>query len=199
MNILEKLHQQHKYTTDKMQSKDYLNSYCFHFDKFREKIKTFLEIGVLRGESLVMWADYFPNANIIGVDTRTSYVPSNDRIKVEIGDATNADFIKFITNKYGMFDIVLDDGSHYSSHMRRSFNLLYPFTNYLYCIEDLGTQYENPWGKFLDGQSMMVDLYNLVDSNNINNKADFVDYMQVCFSRMQCFIYKNKCLEMLNN
>ena len=48
-----------------------------------------------------------------------------------------------IVRKYGAPDIVIDDGSHYSDHVRKSFLFLYPLLRPggIYCIEDLHTSY----------------------------------------------------------
>ena len=35
-----------------------------------------------------------------------------EQIKVEIGDQSDLNFLKFIVDKYGPFDIIIDDGPH---------------------------------------------------------------------------------------
>lgn len=136
-----------------------------------------------------MWADYFPNATILGLDINSNYRPSRENIKVEIGDATDPRFIASILKKYGSPDIVLDDGSHLASQMRKSFDLLFSSTKMIYCIEDLGTQYTSSLGNYLDDTSMMSKLYALVDENNRYPPNDS-SYTQICFNRYQCYIYK---------
>jgi len=196
MNTLRKLYEQKKYLTDKTSHYNYLESYSLQFDRIRKDVKTFLEIGIYHGGSMEMWLDYFPNADIIGVDVIDQYTSTNPRIKVEIGDATHPNFIEYLVQKYGSFDIVLDDGSHRASDMRKAFNLLYQHTKYIYCIEDLLTQYKNnPWGNFLDDVTMMSTLFDLVDKNNTDYKNN--DYFQVSFSPWQCFILKNEFKKLL--
>ena len=132
-----------KYRTDK-NILGYIPLYVDSFEKYRQSIKLFLEIGVWQGESLKSWRDYFPNAHIIGVeiDSKAVKIEKNEsRISVEIGDSTNANFVNRLVKKYGSFDIILDDGSHRSVDMRKSFKLFWPHTNLVYCIEDLHTQY----------------------------------------------------------
>ena len=49
-----------------------LHNYCEKYEKYlpfnRLEPLTFLEIGVLDGESLATWREYYPNATIIGID-----------------------------------------------------------------------------------------------------------------------------------
>ena len=57
---------------------------------------------------------------------------------MEIGDATNNRFIESITKKYGIFDIILDDGLHINRDVIKSFEVLFPLLNDngIYIIED---------------------------------------------------------------
>ena len=59
-------------------------------------------------------------------------------IYIEIGDATNNNVINSIIEKYGNFDIILDDGSHKNKDVIKSFELLFPLMNDggLYIVED---------------------------------------------------------------
>jgi hypothetical protein len=47
---------------------NYHKHYAEQFHDLRHSVKKVLEIGVFRGHSLLMWHDYFPNAEIYGVD-----------------------------------------------------------------------------------------------------------------------------------
>lgn len=183
------------YLTDKLHLRGYTEGYSFHFGKIKDKVTKVLEIGILDGESLRLWADYFPNATIVGVDIAPKSCSFDEgRILLEIGDATDPMFIASLISKYGNFDIVLDDGSHLASHMRKSFELLYPVTNFIYCIEDLVVQYpDTPFGNnYLDEKAMMNDLYGMVDNMNAFSYTNKIS--QVCFNRWQCYIYKTLSL-----
>ena len=96
----------------------------------------------ITGGSIRAFRESFKNSTcIIGLDIREackSYEDSNNNIYVEIGDATNESFIKYITDKYGTFDIVVDDGSHVNRDVIKSFELLFPLLNDdgLYIVED---------------------------------------------------------------
>jgi hypothetical protein len=132
-----------KYNSDKNTSfHNYCRQYENIFRDFRTKPLKLLEIGVLQGESLKIWRDVFPNAtNIVGVDINPqckSYENTEKSIFVEIGDATKPDFIKFLNNKYGNFDIIIDDGSHTNKDVILSFESLFPSVNDdgIYLVED---------------------------------------------------------------
>jgi hypothetical protein len=195
LSILEELQKIHNYPTGKYGG-GYYPDYCFHFDPVRNKIKTILEIGVDKGGSMEMWKDYFPNAVVIGVDIyKVGYTPSDPRVHLEVGDATNPQFVSCLIEKYQTFDIVLDDGSHKASQMKKSFDLFWPATIFIYCIEDLLTQYVKFFeGKYVDAISMIEHLKEMIDF--INTTFDKkVGYKALCFHKMQCYIYKKLTYE----
>jgi len=129
-----------KYDTDKA---FYSSGYNDTFFNVREDIKLLFEIGVNRGGSVRMFREYFPNALIVGLEIdKKCYFTGEDRIVVEIGDATKKEFTEKILAKYGEPDIVIDDGSHLSTDMKNSFELFYPHTKFSYVIEDLAEQVE---------------------------------------------------------
>lgn len=186
------------YDTDK-KSHGYLKFYEDAFGKYREKVRSFLEIGVHQGESLKAWRDYFPNAKIVGAEIRNPKnvkIKNESRISVEFGDATNENFIEQLIGKYKSFDIVLDDGSHMSNDMRKTFNLLWNHTNMIYCIEDLGTQYEHldfpgrgrKFGqRFIENFDPFTrDLKNFIDDVMMLR----TDIFKISFYKWQAYIFK---------
>ena len=75
-----------------------------------------LELGVQRGGSLYAWQEYFPNANIYGVDitdTRLDKYKTNEKIKFFEEDLKTA--IKHFENM--KFDIIIDDSDHFDGTM----------------------------------------------------------------------------------
>lgn len=112
------------------------NYYQKKFEPIRFNQLNILEIGVSTGLSLEMWAEYFPNSKITGVEIKNiPYKPSNERINLVIGDATNAK--TFIG--YDNFDIIIDDGSHLVGDQLISFAILFYKLkkNGIYVIEDV--------------------------------------------------------------
>jgi len=84
-----------------------------------------LEIGIQRGGSLLAWKDYFKNANIYGIDIKDSILPEYRRsdftyIINDIKDISIKEQLKDV-----MFDIIIDDGSHYLN------DVLFVVDNYL--------------------------------------------------------------------
>jgi len=132
-----------RYDTDKNQRfHNYSRQYNDLLNKYREESVSFLEIGVYQGESLKIWHEVFPNSTkIVGLDVDPScrqFEKQSKRTYVEIGDATEKDFIDYVNEKHGPFDLVLDDGSHKNVDVINAFELIFPLLNDngLYIVED---------------------------------------------------------------
>ena len=124
---------------------DYLKRYNYHFFPIREKVKKILEIGVDRGESLLLWEQYFPNAEIHGLDINKECEKFNkDRVKIHIGDQSDQEFLNNFGKQNKFFDIIIDDGSHIHDHIIKSFTSLYPYLNNkgYYVVEDVINNYD---------------------------------------------------------
>ena len=138
-NYLEELGEKHLPT--KMYC-NYLRRYWLLFKDIRLDVRKVVEIGVQSGKSVRMWAEFFSNATIHGLDIDESCkVHTHDRIKVTIADSTNPDDVRrFATDVGGDIDIVIDDGSHWYRDQIDSFRNLFPHLKHggLYAIEDIG-------------------------------------------------------------
>lgn len=128
----------------------YFDIYEKYFSAFRASKIVFLEIGVSKGGSLEMWSSYFhPDSIIIGIDIDPSCKRfESGNIRVEIGSQSDYKFLDYLVDKYGKFDIVLDDGCHISSKQIKSFERLYSNVKHLYVVEDTHTSY---WLRFRGG------------------------------------------------
>lgn len=181
------LYQQFLGDTDKDSPKwhHYFEIYDHWFSSFRtrEDLK-FLEIGVARGGSLKTWREYFHSgAMIVGLDIDPNckaYECSEDNVFVEIGDQTDTSFLKRVVEKFGPFDIILDDGGHTTAQQTISFNHLYDKglnDRGAYLVEDLQTNY---WPEFQDAEQTFVDFAkNLADRLNecyLDNRS--IDFFQ---------------------
>ena len=143
-----------RYDTDKGISHNYLQNYERHLSHLRDQPILLLEIGVLKGGSLLMWADYFKTGTIIGIDINScplQHLPPN--VSFHQGSQSDASFLQQIARSRapGGFDVIIDDASHYGTLTRDSYKAL--FTQHLkpgglYVIEDWGTGY---WGSWPDG------------------------------------------------
>jgi hypothetical protein len=132
-----------KYETDKNTNHhNYTRQYNTLLKDFRDKPIKYLEIGVFNGGSIKAIKESFKNAKcILGLDIDNrckKYEDTENNVFVEIGNATDTEFIESITKKYGTFDIILDDGSHINKDVIKSFELLFPLLNDngLYIVED---------------------------------------------------------------
>ena len=89
-----------------------------------------------------MWAEFFPNATIYGIDVNPLCKQyESERIKIFIGSQADGRFLDDCLRQIGREpDIVIDDGSHRPEHQIASFNALFPrlSTHGIYVVEDTG-------------------------------------------------------------
>lgn len=77
--------------------------------------KGILEIGIHSGSSILLWRDFFPEADVYGIDTTyCSTVVNQPRIYPIIQDAYCVDIFKMLPKN---FDIIIDDGPHTKESM----------------------------------------------------------------------------------
>lgn len=77
-----------------------------------------LEVGIWKGGSIKLWSEFFPNAQIYGVDISLDMVEvdlSSPKITCLTTDAYDREFVKSLG--YGTFDFVIDDGPHTKESM----------------------------------------------------------------------------------
>ena len=151
--------------TDKWGAHFYTPVYHRLFAHLRDKPVRLLEIGIggyhfarLGGASLAMWADYFPNGRILGIDVYAKTLDLGERVDVRQGSQDDAAFLTRMSAEHGPFDIVIDDGSHVPAHVTASFNVLFPLLadGGLYVIEDVqSTFWPQFGGSALDGGGIM--------------------------------------------
>jgi hypothetical protein len=160
------------YGTDK--SSDHHN-YCVKYEKYlpfkRYDILKILEIGILYGQSLKVWKDYFYRSQIIGIDILPECKKyEEDRIKIEIGSQTDKDFLLWIVGRHGPFDMIIDDGSHMNSDVIYSFEELFKMVRFgggVYVVEDCATSYwEEYEGGYKKETSVMEYFKRLTDDVN---------------------------------
>lgn len=165
------------YGTDKSSE---IHNYCEKYEKYftfdrLEPIKI-LEIGVYDGDSLKTWKEYYPNATVIGIDIMEKCYEYTNKFKniwVEIGSQNDEQFLKDICQKWGPFDMILDDGSHQNSDVIFSFNHLFESikTGGLYVVEDCATSYWEEWGGGFKKENTMIEFFkNLIDDVNLNGE-----------------------------
>lgn len=138
-----------KYGTDKggdhLQAGDTCHNYtpAYHqmFKNRREQVRWVLEIGIAHGCSLRMWRDYFPQAQIVGIDSNKECLFVEGRIQCYTADQYNE--LDLLTTVYAVqqpkFDLIVDDGSHEPAHQIFSAQVLLPYLAHdgVYVIEDI--------------------------------------------------------------
>ena len=116
--------------TDKHTTHSYLDLYQILLQHKKETAKNVLEVGICYGGSIKMWADYFTNATVHGLDKMPlNEVWSEIRGKDNIILYTSADAYdealftsRFINNNIKC-DFMLDDGPHTLESMHQFIKL----------------------------------------------------------------------------
>lgn len=150
------LHQLYTEHTGKVSDKWslYLSEYDRLFNSYRDKPIRLLEIGIQNGGSLEIWSKFFKNAlALIGCDINPDCELLNyddSRIEIIIGDANSHEVRERLLHLSPQFDIIIDDGSHLSSDIIKSFALYFPLVaeGGVYIAEDLHCSY---WSQFEGG------------------------------------------------
>ena len=150
------LHQLYAEHTGKVSDKWslYLTEYDRLLDDYRDKPIRLLEIGIQNGGSLEIWSNYFNNATaLIGCDINPDcgHLSFDDtRIDTIVGDANASDVRERVLQRSPQFDIIIDDGSHRSSDIIKSFALYFPriVEGGIFIAEDLHCSY---WNQFEGG------------------------------------------------
>lgn len=98
--------------------KDSLHSYCTHFyerelARYRDQQVQIVEIGIDQGGSLQLWAEWFSQATILGIDLQMrgnceQNCSRYSNIRIGLGNAYDPENI----NNYPEIDILIDDGPH---------------------------------------------------------------------------------------
>jgi hypothetical protein len=126
----------------------------FYDELFRgRKVRRLLEIGIWQGASLRMWEEYFPDAEIVGIDINPANLIWSGRIHSYQCDQNDEqalhDLMWDVVRPDGTptstlashdgFDVIIDDGSHRAAHQIASANTLLPLLSWrgIYVIEDV--------------------------------------------------------------
>lgn len=148
-----------KYNTDKQyEHHDYSSVYDPLFGPKREHVKKLLEVGIgtvnpemesnmsylgddyKPGASLRAWRDFFPHAEIVGLDIDPNVMITDEpRITTYLANSTNSESITALKFPMNSFDVIIDDGVHdYVSQQRTLLNL-WPYlkSGGTYIIEDV--------------------------------------------------------------
>lgn len=195
------------YNTDK--SNNYLNNYEKHFHSMANKEIKLLELGILKGDSLLLWRDYFKKGIIVGLDSTPVKIDDpTGRIHIYQGFQEDTAFLDQICEEIAPdgFDVIIDDASHIGELTRISFWHL--FDNHLkpgglYVIEDWRVGYWQEWfdGKRYKPPSEKRFIRNGFQSliylvlNRINNKSKHTQlqlFLRKALQKIKALTYKRK-------
>lgn len=169
----------------------YFEVYHQFFSKYIGTDVRILEIGVFKGGSMQMWKKYFGDkAHIVGIDIDErckSY--EADNIHICIGSQADEKFLKEVSEKWGPFDIILDDGSHIMEHQIITFETMFPLLKNggVFICEDCHTSYMKEYGggykkkdSFIEYSKGFVDSVNsqFFEDKDINTAIS--DYIKAC-------------------
>lgn len=141
----------HKHGTDKgPQGHNYTPIYERYLQTYRGKYLVLLEIGIggyeypeRGGESLRMWADYFPQGKIVGVDLHRKEMSLPNNVEIYQGSQIDGAFLKDVVQRTGQPHVIVDDGSHVNEMTVQTFCNLFPLlrSGGTYIVEDVHTSY----------------------------------------------------------
>lgn len=146
-----------RHGSDKFGSHYYTTHYDSCFASLRDRPLHLLEIGIggyddpkAGGASLRMWKDYFPAAQIYGLDWYAKPGVAEERIRTYQGSQTDPVAMARILadTPEQIFDIIIDDGSHRSEHVITTFLMMFQYVKPggWYVVEDVQTSYWSDHG-----------------------------------------------------
>lgn len=158
-----------KFNTDKYSRHKYTKIYSLLFEKFKNKNIKLLELGILEGNSLRMWREWFSKAEIFGVDN-----------KIQTENIENVTIIKSNTQtihickdlNYEKFDIIIDDADHHPYQQLITLWNTWPLLKDggIYIIEDI--QNLQHWKKHWD--FLKPEIYDLRNDGGTYDSVLFV-------------------------
>ena len=111
INKLSSLFNYHQ--SDKAILHNYNFLYATLFYKMKSLVQDVMEIGTYKGASLKSWKEYFPKANIYGIDIDPDTVFEEERIKTMIADQNKLMSLALVNSTWKQkYDIIIDDGWH---------------------------------------------------------------------------------------
>lgn len=172
-----------EFDCDKVVPHNYHIYYASHLEEYADRAFKLLEIGIggedreLGGASIKMWERAFPQAEIYGLDIYPKQELDSSSTQTFVVDQGDPLALKAFADRYGPFDIIIDDGSHRRSDQLTSlFNLIeHVVPGGYYILEDYFTSY---WPVY-DGSTLAKDFLDtpirwLKQSVDIINRNNFL-------------------------
>lgn len=180
-----------KYDTDKssmrynVTNQRHCHPYTLFYDSlFKSKKNEKLEIaelGILEGASLLMWNEYFTNADLYGFEYDYNLIKNfkdtynNSRIKLSHIDVTDKESIQIsFKNVNMMYDIIIDDSTHQFEDQIRVIENSYQYLKPggILIIEDIFKSYnETDYIKRLNPILQHFQDYYFVELDHVNKNS----------------------------
>lgn len=139
----------------------YFEIYDMHLSRFRGTDVKVLEIGTFKGGGLAMLREYLgPQAQLVGMDIDPVAVASiRDQFTVVLGDQEDPESLRRISEEFGPFDVVIEDGGHTMKQQIITAETLFPLLNdgAVYLSEDLHTSYWEEYGGGLKSPDTFIE------------------------------------------
>lgn len=121
--------------SDKGTIHSYIPLYEDLLASYRLTARRVLEVGVFFGYSLRMWREYFPLAEIVGVDVADYGQLDHSRYRLIVGNSRNPDTFRDVHD----VDVAIDDGDHDPRAQVATFQALWSKVRPggIYVIEDI--------------------------------------------------------------
>ena len=156
-----------KHETDKAYFHLFTEFYNDYFETYTGRPINILEIGIDKGASLLTLKDFFPEASIYAIDINPDSVNLNLGNSIHKYLCSQDDFANLQKIFYGLkFDIIVEDGSHMTSHQQSSLGFFFPYLNRggMYISEDLHTCYRKG---YIDTPVTAMDMIKYYQANKI--------------------------------
>lgn len=174
----------------------YLPIYEELFSKLCHKQVKLLEIGVQHGGSYRLWSNFFGEALLewTGIDIEPRCLQMNkilsaDCGRVYCGSQNDSTFLEQVIAERGPFDIIIDDGSHMSDHIVKSFQVLATAVvpDGLYIVEDVHACYWTGFRSETKNKNAVEYFQSLVHSLNRQalehpRRSSDIDYAETILS-----------------
>jgi hypothetical protein len=152
-----------RYECEKLTLCNFTPFYDLMFNSFKDEKFNLFEIGILDGRSVLMWKDYFLNANIYGIDIdpRSIGFSGGRALLYNVNQANKEELNDLLSGLGVKYRIICDDGSHVGKHIIASFEVC---VNYLedggfYIIEDILPKYSEMIESFIKTTGLRRVLY----------------------------------------
>jgi hypothetical protein len=153
--------------SDKGTNHSYINVYEKILEPYRNRKINFLEIGVNKGYSMLLWQKYFTDSTFYGIDSQDIAFYTKDYNYI-VADINSSSYISEVLGDT-MFDVIIDDGSHKIEDQVHALNLLYPRLKEdgLFVVEDVDN---------IDASKHLFEKYNptIYDNREQQNRWDDV-------------------------